>query len=70
MIGKTMETLKEYPNFKRELPYGSDSGFRCVIRHRDDQETEMVLTIMLFDVPIPAPSGVITWPIGSDTATR
>lgn len=70
VIGKTKETVKEHPNFKRELPYGSESGFRCVIRHRDDPAREMVLTVILFDIPDPASSGVITGPTGSDNATN
>lgn len=59
VIGKTKETVKVHPNFKRELPYGSESGFRCFIRHRDDPAREMVLTVMLFDIPDPASSGSI-----------
>lgn len=51
VIGKTKETVKGHPNFKREIPYGSESGFRCFIRHRDDQAREMMLTVMLFDIP-------------------
>ena len=70
VIGKTRETVKGHPNFKRELPYNSESGFRCVIRHRDDPAREMILTVMLFDIPDPASLGVIPGPTGSDKATH
>lgn len=70
VIGKTKETVKGHPNFKRELPYGSESGFRCVIRHRDDPAREMILTTILFDIPDPVSSGVVTGPTGSDKATN
>ena len=70
VIGKTRETVKGHPNFKRELPYDSESGFRCVICHRDDPAREMILTVMLFDIPDPASLGVITGPTGSNIATH
>ena len=70
VIGKTKETVKGYPNFKRELPYNSESGFRCVVHHRDDPAREMILTTMLFDIPDPTSSGGIPGQTGSDKATH
>lgn len=43
--------LKGHPNFLRHMPYSSDTGFRSVLRHRDDKDRELILTAVFFDVP-------------------
>lgn len=45
------EVVKAHPNFKRELPYPSETGFRFVLHHRDDKNRELILTILAFEVP-------------------
>ena len=44
-------TLSEHPNFKRKLDYQTDRGFRCTLGHRNDPSRELVLTVLVFDVP-------------------
>lgn len=44
-------TLAKHENFVREIPYGGETDFRFVLRHRDDPSRELTLTILLFEVP-------------------
>lgn len=49
---KQIPTLvKEHPNFKREVEYPSETGFRYVLHHNDDRNREIYLTILVFEVP-------------------
>lgn len=43
--------LAAHPQFKRMLPYTSETGFRCVVANRDDPNREITLTVLAFDVP-------------------
>lgn len=46
------EIVKSHPNYKRHVPaYQHQSGFRFILRQRDDPNRELILTILLFDVP-------------------
>lgn len=41
-----------HPNFVREIkPYGGETDFRFVLRHRDDTKRELTLTVLVFEVP-------------------
>jgi len=44
--------LEQHPQFKRMLPYASETGFRCVVANRDDPNREITLTVLAFDVPV------------------
>jgi hypothetical protein len=46
-------TAKQHPNFKRELAGRTDTRFRYCFSHRDDANRELLLTILVFDVPTP-----------------
>ena len=41
-------------NFKRVLEWKHESGFRYVLHHRGDTNRELLLTVLVFDVPGPA----------------
>lgn len=43
--------VKEHSNFKREVEYSSETGFRYVLHHKDDRNREIHLTILAFEVP-------------------
>ncbi len=45
------KTVKEHPNFKRQLSYPSETGFRFILHHRDDLNRELILTILVFEIP-------------------
>jgi hypothetical protein len=51
VLAKIPEVIKAHPNFMREIPYKSESGFRYVLHHRDDKSRELTLTILAFEVP-------------------
>jgi hypothetical protein len=42
---------KKHPNFKSQMEYKSESGFRFVFRKKDDTNRDLLLTILAFDVP-------------------
>lgn len=51
VLAKISEVVKSHSNYARDLPIELESGFRAVIRHKDDPERELTLTILAFDVP-------------------
>jgi hypothetical protein len=51
VLAKIPEVVKAHSNFKRELSYDSETGFRYVLHHRDDKNRELTLTILAFEVP-------------------
>ncbi len=51
VLAQIPEVVKAHPNFKRELPYPSETGFRYILHHRDDPNRELILTILAFEVP-------------------
>lgn len=50
------DAVKSHPNYKRDKEYPSETGFRYVLHHKDDKNRELLLTIMVFDVPQSAES--------------
>lgn len=53
VLATTPETAKQHPNFKRELAGRADTRFRYCFSHKDDANRELLLTILVFDVPTP-----------------
>lgn len=51
VLQKIPEVFKAHPNFKRQLEYRSETGFRFVLHHRDDPDRELIVTILVFEVP-------------------
>ena len=45
------DAAKAHPNFKRQLKDDKEGEFRYVFSHRDDQNREMLLAVLAFDVP-------------------
>lgn len=43
--------VKNHPNFKEELDYNSETGFRFILHHKDDKDRNLYLTILVFEVP-------------------
>lgn len=44
-------TVSAHPNHIRSIPYGGETESRHVLRHRDDADRELTLTVMVFEVP-------------------
>jgi hypothetical protein len=55
ILRRIPNVVKKHPSFVREEPYGSESGSRYVLRNVHDPERELLMTVMAFDVPSPAP---------------
>jgi hypothetical protein len=51
VLAKIPEVVKGHSNFKRQLEYRSETGFRFVLRHKDDPDRELILTVLAFEVP-------------------
>jgi hypothetical protein len=44
-------TMAAHPSFVRETEYGGETDFRFTVRHRDDPERELTVTVLVFEVP-------------------
>lgn len=53
VLAAVPETVKQHPNFKREISGNTETRFRYCFSHRDDTNRELLLTILVFDVPTP-----------------
>jgi len=44
-------TIEQHPNYKKSISRVSDTQFRYVMSHRNDPSREILLTVLVFDVP-------------------
>ena len=44
-------TVESHPKCKRRREYASETGFRFTLGHQDDENRELILTVLAFDVP-------------------
>ncbi len=44
-------TIAKHPHCKQQLDYSSETGFRFTVRHPDDKQRELTLTVLAFEVP-------------------
>ncbi|MDD2899447.1 MAG: hypothetical protein PHI31_12125 [Desulfuromonadaceae bacterium] len=51
VLSKIPGATKSHANFKRELDWSSETGFRYIFHQRDDKNREVILTVIAFDVP-------------------
>lgn len=51
VLAKVPDIVKQHPNFKREMEYDSETGFRYVLHHNDDKNREIIVTVLAFEVP-------------------
>ena len=51
LLAKIPELVKEHPNFLRSLEYKSETGFRFALHHKDDKDRELILSVLVFEVP-------------------
>lgn len=52
ILEKIQSAARDHPSFVREIPYGAETDFRFVVRHRDDPRRELVLSVLVFEIPI------------------
>lgn len=51
VLGGIPQQVEEHPNFKRKVNYAHESGFRYVLHQNGDANREVILTVLVFDVP-------------------
>lgn len=51
IINQISPVLQEHPNFKKEVPYDNETGFRFLMHMPNDKNRELILTVLIFDVP-------------------
>lgn len=51
VLAQIPDILKQHPNYKRDFVKRDETQFRCIFKHRDDPNRELVLTVAAFDVP-------------------
>ena len=51
VLSKIEEISVHHPNYKRQLQYDQETGFRFKFQHKDDANREIFLTVLAFDVP-------------------
>jgi hypothetical protein len=51
VLQKIPELVKSHQNFRKQLEYKSESGFRFLLHHKDDKARDLILTVAVFEVP-------------------
>lgn len=51
VLEKIPGAIATHENFKKQLDYPSESGFRFVLKQKSDVNREILLTVVVFDVP-------------------
>ncbi|MDE0075916.1 MAG: hypothetical protein OXO50_00260 [Caldilineaceae bacterium] len=51
VLRRIPQAVRGHANYKADLDYDSESGFRYVFSHRDDPDRELTVTVLVFDVP-------------------
>ncbi len=51
VVAKVRAAVRANPNYRRDLPYPSETDCRVVLHHKNDTDRELILTTMVFEVP-------------------
>lgn len=51
VVAQVPKVVTAHPNCVQQLEWQSESGFRFAMRHRDDENREFTLSLLVFDVP-------------------
>lgn len=51
VLQKIPELVKAHPNFRKQQEYNSESAFRFLLHHKDDKARDLILTVLVFEVP-------------------
>ena len=54
VLGAIPETAKAHPQFKRQIDYPVDGGYRFTFGQKDDRNRDLTITVLAFDVPVPS----------------
>lgn len=51
VLDETKAATEAHQHYKRTLPWSHESGFRFVMHHPTDNNRELILTVLVFDIP-------------------
>ena len=51
VVEQVPNVVQQYKNFKRQSEYKHETGYRFVLHQEGDKNRELILTVLLFDVP-------------------
>ena len=52
VLAQIPDLVQSYPSFRRDVPYEhGGTGWRFVLHHPDDPDRELLLTVLVYDVP-------------------
>jgi len=51
VLSQIPNILRNHPNFSKEIEYQSETGFRVAMKNNGDNEKELTLTVLVFDIP-------------------
>jgi len=51
VLNQIPTVLENHPNFKRHFPHSGEGEFRCVLHINNDRNRELVVTVLIFDIP-------------------
>ena len=51
VLEQVPDTVKQHKNFKRQLEYKPETGYRFVLHQVNDKNRELTLTVLAFDIP-------------------
>lgn len=52
VVSQVPKTMRNHTNYKKKVDYASESGFRFIFHQRDDINREVILTVILFNIPL------------------
>lgn len=53
VVSQISEAVKKHGNFKGQVEYKSETGFRFILHHNEDKNRELILTVLGFNVANP-----------------
>ena len=51
VLSQISKIVEDHPKYVKREEYTSETGFRFVMRHNNDNEREAMLTVLVFDIP-------------------
>jgi hypothetical protein len=51
ILSQIPDVISNHSNFKRNVPYACESGFRFILHSNIDKNRELIVTILAFDIP-------------------
>ena len=51
VLEKIPDIIKKHPSYIEEHPSSSETSFRYVLKHNDDEQREIIVTVLVFEIP-------------------